>query len=97
MNVVAVAQLIIMIVKGYLLCGLTFAIPFLVFGIHRVDHAAKNGTIAFRLMVLPGVTLLWPLFLTRLLRGQEKPMECNAHRTCELAQIRQSPPREAKP
>lgn len=97
MNAVSIAQLIIMIVKGYLLCGLIFAIPFILFGIHRVDPAAKGGTIAFRLMVLPGITLFWPLLLTHLLRGQEKPTECNAHRTCELAQIRKATPREAKP
>ncbi len=97
MNSVSIAQLIIMIMKGYLLCGLIFAIPFLVFGIHRVDPAAKNVTLAFRLMVLPGITLFWPLLLTRLLRGQEKPTECNAHRRCELAQIRKMTPHEAKP
>jgi hypothetical protein len=96
-NAVSVAQLIIVIVKGYLLCGLAFAIPFIIFGIHRVDPSAKNGTMAFRLMVLPGITLFWPLLLTRLLRGQEKPTECNAHRMCELAQIRKAPSREAKP
>jgi|GEM_PF-848470 len=90
-NAVSVAQLIIVIVKGYLLCGLVFAIPFIIFGIQKVDPSAKNGTVPFRLMVLPGITLFWPLLLTRLLRGQEKPTECNAHRMCELAQIRKAP------
>ena len=96
MNAVSVAQLIIVILKGYLVVGLTFAIPFIVFGIHRVDPSAKNSTIPFRLMVLPGITLFWPLLLTRLLRGQEKPKECNAHRMCELAQIRKATAPEAK-
>ena len=97
LNAVSVAQLIIVIVKGYLFCGLIFAIPFIMFGIQRVDPSAKNSTIPFRLMVLPGITLFWPFLLTRLLRGQEKPTECNAHRMCELAQIRQSPSRRAEP
>lgn len=97
MNAVSVAQLIIVIVKGYLVLGLIFAIPFIVFGIQRLDPSAKNSTIPFRLMVLPGITLFWPLLLIRLLRGQEKPTECNAHRMCELAQIRKAPTHEAKP
>ena len=97
MNAVSVAQLIILILKGYLVIGLIFAIPFIVFGIHRVDPSAKNGTMAFRLIVLPGITLFWPLFLTRLLRGKEKPTECNAHRRCKLTQIQKTIPREAKP
>jgi len=97
MDTVSVAQLIIVIVKSYLLCGLVFAIPFIIFGIQKVDPSAKNGTVPFRLMVLPGITLFWPLLLTRLLRGQEKPTECNAHRMCELAQIRKTTSREAKP
>ena len=95
-NAVSVAQLIIVIVKGYLVLGLIFAIPFIVFGIQRVDPSAKNSTIPFRLMVLPGITLFWPLLLTRLLRGQEKPTECNAHRICELAQSGKATTHEAK-
>ena len=90
MNAVSVAQLIIMVVKGYLLCGLTFAIPFLLFGIHRVDPSAKHSTMPFKIMVLPGITLLWPLLLIRLIRGKEKPTECNAHRVCGLAPINQT-------
>jgi len=95
-NAVSVAELIILIVKGYLMCGLIFAIPFLLFGIQRVDPSAQNSTGPFKLMVLPGVTVFWPLLLTRLLRGKEKPTECNAHRMCGLTQIRKAPTREGK-
>ncbi len=96
MNAVTIAQWIIVIVKGYLVLGLIFAIPFIVFGIHKVDPSSKDSSIPFRLMVLPGITLFWPLMLTRLLRGREKPTECNAHRKCQLTQIRPSAPREAQ-
>lgn len=97
MDAEAVAQLIILIVKGYLMCGLIFAVPFLFLGIQRVDPSAKNSTLLFKVVVLPGVTLFWPLMLTRLLRGQEKPTECNAHRRCELTQIRKVSTSEAQP
>jgi hypothetical protein len=91
------AELIIFLSKGYVVCGLIFAVPFLLLGIQRVDPAAKNSTMFFKLMVLPGVTLFWPLMLTRLLRGKEQPTECNAHRRCGLTQIRKASPREATP
>jgi len=91
---VSIAQLVIVIVKGYLMCGLAFAIPFLLFGIHRVDHSAKDSTMPFKLMVLPGTMLFWPLLLTRLIRGKEKPTECNAHRVCGLTRIRKARPSE---
>ena len=96
MNAIVVAQWIIVIVKGYLVVGLMFAIPFIIFGIHRVDPSSKGSSIPFRLTVLPGITLFWPLLFTRLLRGQEMPTECNAHRICGLAQIRQSPSRRVE-
>lgn len=97
MGAESVAQLVILIVKGYLMCGLIFSIPFLFLGIQRVDPSAKNSTLLFKVVVLPGVTLFWPLMLTRLLRGQEKPTECNAHRRCGLTHIRKASAREAQP
>ena len=42
MNAVTVAQWILVIVKSYLVVGLMFAIPFIIFGIHRVDPSLKG-------------------------------------------------------
>lgn len=44
--------------------GLAVAAGFLLFGIDRVDPAAR-GAHAFRPLLVPGIVLLWPLVLVR--------------------------------
>jgi hypothetical protein len=45
----------------YLALGALVALAFAAFGIVRIDPAARGSSIVFRLMVIPGATLLWPL------------------------------------
>ena len=76
----------------YLAVGLAFAVPFVIAGIGRIDPVAKQGTWAFRLIVVPGVVALWPLLALRWLRGDRSPpSERNAHRTA-AAESRPSRP-----
>ena len=49
----------------YIAIGSILAVPFLIFGIGRVDHAAKGAPVMFRVLVLPGVVALWPLMVRR--------------------------------
>lgn len=76
----SIAHLIVSTVQGYLLLGLLFAVPFVLFLAKRTDHSAKGSSWGFRIIVIPGVTLLWPVLLKRLLKRQTTPVECNAHR-----------------
>ena len=73
---------IFQVIGLYLLAGFVFAIVFVIWGIGRVDPAAKNTSVAFRIIVLPGVSIFWPLLALRWLRGQgEVPVEKrNKHR-----------------
>jgi hypothetical protein len=65
----------------YAWLGLFFAIAFVSFGVTRVDMQARGAGWGFRLLILPGVAALWPLFLRRWLQGAaEPPSEINAHR-----------------
>lgn len=77
---VAIAETIINIVRGYLFAGLVFSVPFLIFGIQRMDPAVRWHNILFRILILPGLCLFWPLFAVRLVRGKRHPVERNAHR-----------------
>jgi hypothetical protein len=45
--------------------GFLFALAFLTFGIGRIDPAARGTGLGFRLVILPGVVVLWPLLLAR--------------------------------
>ena len=67
--------------------GLLFAIYFAFSRVGRIDPAAKAGTLGFRILILPGLTAFWPLFLYRLFKGASvPPTEKNAHR--QMAEAR---------
>jgi hypothetical protein len=77
----AVAEFIVAVLAIYAALGASFAVPFLIAGIHRVDSHADGSGLGFRLLIFPGVAALWPLLLVRWLRGvSEPPVEVNAHR-----------------
>lgn len=54
----------------YLALGLLFALPFATRWAGRLDPAAAVGSWGFRLLILPGAMLLWPLLLYRVLRAR---------------------------
>jgi hypothetical protein len=53
---------------AYLALGLLFAVPFAARWAGRLDPAARLGSRGFRLLIVPGAMLLWPLLLHRLLK-----------------------------
>ncbi len=46
----------------YALCGIVFAVGFQLRGMGKIDPAAAKGTWGFRVLVMPGLVALWPLF-----------------------------------
>ncbi len=72
--------LLLSAVRLYLALGAAFALAFVLFGVQRIDPAARRSSIGFRVLILPGVVLLWPLLTARWLGGRVTPSECNAHR-----------------
>lgn len=78
---VEVAEWLVRAAGLYLLAGICFAVPFVIAGVGRIDPSASAGTPGFRLIILPGVVLLWPLLATCLVRGvTSPPAEENPHR-----------------
>jgi hypothetical protein len=72
----------------YLICGLAFAVPFLLVGVGKIDVHAAHGTWGFRLLIIPGTILLWPLLAQRWLKGSpEPPEERNAHRCAARREV----------
>jgi hypothetical protein len=75
------AELLVMLLQGYLGIGLLFAIPFVMLGVNRIDPLARTAPWSFRLLIVPGVTVWWPLLAYRWVAGVvEPPVETNAHR-----------------
>lgn len=75
-----VASVIVAVFESYVLAGVGFALLFLPRGIARVDHRIAGSPKTLRLLLLPGIAALWPLFAWRWFAGAVEPMERNAHR-----------------
>ena len=59
---------ILIIVLIYLLLGVLFVIPFLIKGLTKVDEGAHGGTIGFKIIIIPGVVVFWPVLLRKWMR-----------------------------
>lgn len=67
--------------EAYFGLGLIFAVLFVWIGVQRLDSEAQGSGIGFRVLIVPGVTAFWPMFLYRWARGiAEPPAERNPHR-----------------
>lgn len=77
----ALSPWLVRLAGAYLAVGAVFA-PLWAFRlVNRADPVAAHGTLGFRLLILPGALLLWPLLLGRRLRGTTAPpVERTAHR-----------------
>jgi hypothetical protein len=76
-----IAALLLVLMSIYVVCGLVFAAPFAFVGVGKIDPHAAHGTWGFRLLIIPGTILLWPLLAMRWFKGiHEPPEEWNAHR-----------------
>jgi hypothetical protein len=73
-----VAQTLVLAGEIYLGLGLLFAILFVWRGAAALDPAARDGTLGFRLVILPGAALLWPWLLWRWWRRPPQPAERGA-------------------
>ncbi len=60
-----VAQLLVAALGVYAALGLLFAVPFVLFGVQRIDPNARRSGAGFRLLIVPGVVALWPLLARR--------------------------------
>jgi len=75
------AKAIVYTMALYVGLGLVFAVPFVWSGVKRLDSEAQGSGIGFRLLILPGVAVFWPMFLDRWRRGITEPnVETNPHR-----------------
>ncbi|MFN0022957.1 MAG: hypothetical protein ACKVS5_03575 [Parvularculaceae bacterium] len=66
---VALAENIWRGVAAYLAIGAIFAALFAAGGAARLDRATKGASAGFRLIIVPGAALLWPLLLVMWIAG----------------------------
>ena len=66
--------------EAYAIAGVVFAAVFLTRGIAQVDPRVVGAPRTLRLLILPGIVALWPLFARRWATGASAPIEDNPHR-----------------
>ena len=63
------AELLLLSVAVYLSLGLIFATAFVTVGVGRIDPAAREALVLFRLLIVPGSVALWPVLVRRWWKG----------------------------
>ena len=58
-------DIILIIVAVYLFAGLVFAIPFIIRGVTKIDEGAQGSKWGFRVIIIPGTMVFWPLLLKK--------------------------------
>lgn len=74
------AEIIVYTIGIYLGIGVAFALYFVIFGIAKLDQAAKGTSIFFRFLIFFGAVPFWLLLAWRLIAGAQRPTEKTAHR-----------------
>lgn len=59
-----IAESVLAIAQAYASAGVLVALAFLLFGLDRVDPAARTSYI-FRALIFPGLVLIWPVVVWR--------------------------------
>jgi hypothetical protein len=66
-----VINIILSITVIYLLAGILFSILFLGIGIQVTDEGAHGTGIGFKLIILPGCIIFWPLLLRKWIKAKK--------------------------
>jgi hypothetical protein len=68
-----IVNILLIAVGIYLLAGFIFAIPFVIKGAKKIDHGADGGSIGFRIIIIPGTVVFWPLLLKKWITAIKHP------------------------
>lgn len=69
---VPTASLVLSLLYGYAICGIVFASWFVVRGVARLDPVAASGTAGFRILLVPGSAVLWPVLLAKVIARRRR-------------------------
>lgn len=67
-----VATWLVRLAAAYFAIGIGFALPFAARWVNRIDAVATHGTPGFRMLLIPGAILLWPLLIPRVVRAPNR-------------------------
>lgn len=70
----ALAETLVSALAIYMLIGALVGVLMAAWGAGRIDPSAKTMPIQARILILPGLVLLWPLMLIKLFTQKEPPL-----------------------
>jgi len=62
---VTIVTIILIIIAIFLLAGMLFVFFFLARGLQKIDEGAHGSSIGFRIIIIPGCIVFWPVLLRR--------------------------------
>jgi hypothetical protein len=65
-------NIIFLLIAAYLIAGFVFALFFIAKGVAVIDESAKDAGWGFRLIIIPGTMLLWPVLWMKWYRMKTK-------------------------
>lgn len=65
----SIAKLLVTAGTLYLEVGFAVALVFAAYGVSRLEPSARGASLLFRVIIVPGATLLWPVIALRTARA----------------------------
>jgi|GEM_PF-314683 len=82
-------EVILLIFSIYLIAGFIFAIPFSIKGAGKIDEGANGGSWGFRIIIIPGSIVFWPILLKKWVRASRSLSIQNEAETTRGIRIKQ--------
>lgn len=67
-----IINIALVIITIYLLAGVIFSLVFVTKGIKQIDEGTHGTGIGFRLIILPGCIIFWPVLLKKWIKVNRK-------------------------
>jgi hypothetical protein len=62
-------EVVLIVAVVYLTLGVLFVIPFLLKGLTKVDAGAHGGSVGFKIIIIPGVIVFWPVLIKKWIKA----------------------------
>jgi hypothetical protein len=69
---VTIVSVVLAVFAIYFAVGILFTIPFQVKGLRKIDEGAHGSSIGFRIIIIPGCIIFWPILLERWIEAERK-------------------------
>ena len=66
---VIIVSLVFIVLGVYLMGGIVFTILFQIKGLSKIDEGVHDSTIGFRIIIIPGCIMFWPVLLKKWIKA----------------------------